>query len=104
MLVQTGSGGVLLSPGAIRSLQQLPPEDVLHDAWQVLTGDGLSVEASRQYEQLIDAVRKGQGVLNVLPMASVKQEIDERIVELHPPRSAAPADEVRHAGRRLARA
>ena len=42
-----------------------------------------------QGEELIDAVRKGQGVLNVLPMASVKQEIDERIVELRPPAEAA---------------
>src|SRR6185312_13369683 len=28
-------------------------------------------------EQLVDAVRKGQGVLNVLPLANVKTEIDE---------------------------
>lgn len=33
-------------------------------------------------EHLIDAVRNGQGVLNVLPLASVKQELDATIVEL----------------------
>ena len=31
---------------------------------------------------LIDAVRNGQGVLNVLPLANVKQELDSSIVEL----------------------
>jgi DNA-binding transcriptional MerR regulator len=35
-------------------------------------------------DQLVDAVRKGQGVLNVLPLANVKTEIDEAmaVVEL----------------------
>ena len=35
-------------------------------------------------EQLVDAVRKGQGVLNVLPLANVKTEIDAamEVVEL----------------------
>ena len=30
-------------------------------------------------DELIDVLRKGQGVLNVLSLASVKQEIDEQI-------------------------
>jgi DNA-binding transcriptional MerR regulator len=34
--------------------------------------------------ELIDLVKKGQGVLNILPLAGVKQEIDARIVELRP--------------------
>ena len=33
-------------------------------------------------EHLVDAVRNGQGVLNVLPLASVKQDLDARIVEM----------------------
>lgn len=33
-------------------------------------------------EHLIDAVRNGQGVLNVLPLANVKQELDASITEL----------------------
>jgi hypothetical protein len=33
-------------------------------------------------DHLIDAVRNGQGVLNVLPLANVKQELDARIIEL----------------------
>ena len=31
-------------------------------------------------DELVDAVRRGQGVLNVLPLASVKNEIDEAVV------------------------
>ena len=33
-------------------------------------------------DQLIDVVRKGQGVLNVLPLARVKSDIDTQIVTL----------------------
>jgi len=39
----------------------------------------------------IDLVRKGQGVLNVLPLASVKDEVDAALVQLHPV-PAADAD------------
>jgi DNA-binding transcriptional MerR regulator len=35
-------------------------------------------------EELIDVLQQGQGVLNVLPLAGVKDEIDARIVELFP--------------------
>jgi hypothetical protein len=35
-------------------------------------------------EELIDVVRRGQGVLQLLPVATVKTEIDEQIVALHP--------------------
>lgn len=38
----------------------------------------------RSGEDLIDVVRRGQGVLNVLPLAGVKDEVDARIVELFP--------------------
>ena len=34
--------------------------------------------------ELIDLVKRGQGVLNVLPMAHVVDELDTRIVELRP--------------------
>ena len=34
--------------------------------------------------ELIDVLQKGQGVLNVLALAGVKDEIDARIVELRP--------------------
>jgi DNA-binding transcriptional MerR regulator len=35
--------------------------------------------------ELIDLVKKGQGVLNILPLAGVKEEVDARIVAIHPP-------------------
>lgn len=35
-----------------------------------------------QGDQLIDVMRNGQGVLNVLPLAGVKQEIDASIIGL----------------------
>jgi len=34
--------------------------------------------------ELIDLVKKGQGVLNILPLSGVKDEVDARIVELRP--------------------
>ncbi len=38
----------------------------------------------QQDEDLIDLVRKGQGVLNILPLSGVKDEVDARIIELRP--------------------
>jgi DNA-binding transcriptional MerR regulator len=38
----------------------------------------------RRDEDLIDLVKQGQGVLNILPLAGVKEEVDARIIELHP--------------------
>ena len=38
--------------------------------------------------ELIDLVKKGQGVLNVLPLAGVRQEMDDRIRELRQPEPA----------------
>ena len=35
-------------------------------------------------EELIDLLQNGQGVLNVLPLAGVKEEVDTRIVSLYP--------------------
>jgi len=40
-------------------------------------------------EHLVDVVRNGQGVLNVLPLATVKQELDAKIVELKKAETAA---------------
>ncbi len=33
-------------------------------------------------EDLLDVVRKGQGVLNLLPLAQVKEQIDDRLIAL----------------------
>jgi DNA-binding transcriptional MerR regulator len=42
-------------------------------------------------DDLITVLRQGQGVLNVLPLAGVKEELDEGIVALHPRMAAANA-------------
>lgn len=45
-------------------------------------------------QELIDILQNGQGVLNILPLAGVKEQIDAAIVELRPTttdRSAAEA-------------
>ena len=46
-------------------------------------------------EELIDLLQNGQGVLNVLPLAGMKEEVDARIVSLYP--DMAVDDDVRHA-------
>ena len=43
---------------------------------------------TRSGEELIDLVQKGQGVLNVLPLAGIKDEVDAKIVALRPAGSA----------------
>ena len=42
-------------------------------------------------DELIDLVKRGQGVLNVVGLAGVKEEVDSAIVELHP--GATPAEQ-----------
>ena len=45
---------------------------------------GTSSVLVRTGEELVDALRPGQGVLNVLPLGGVKSELDASIVELRP--------------------
>ena len=42
-------------------------------------------------EEIIDLIQQGQGVLNVLPLAGVKQELDEAIIQLFPAATDAVA-------------
>jgi DNA-binding transcriptional MerR regulator len=60
---------------------------------------GTSVLVSTD-EELVDVVKQGQGVLNILPLGGVKDEIDSAIVELRP--AAEPPDAT--AGQLAARA
>lgn len=46
----------------------------------------------RSGEELVDVLQQGQGVLNVLPLAGVKEEIDTKIIELRPTSTAAATD------------
>lgn len=43
---------------------------------------GSTSVVARSGEELIDLVQKGQGVLNVLPLAGIKDEVDAKIVAL----------------------
>jgi DNA-binding transcriptional MerR regulator len=45
----------------------------------------------RSGEEIIDLLRQGQGVLNILPLAGVKEEVDAAIVVLFPNR-AVPSE------------
>ena len=55
--------------------------------------DGSSAVLARDDGELVDLVRKGQGVLNVLSLGRVAEEVDASISELFPPASApAPGD------------
>jgi len=47
---------------------------------------------ARTGEELIDLVRNGQGVLNIVPIAGVKDELDAKITELRPSEPAAVPD------------
>lgn len=48
----------------------------------VISGD--SVLVRRGEDEIIDLLRKGQGVLNILPLAGVKGDLDATIIELFP--------------------
>ncbi len=45
---------------------------------------GTSVMVRTGEEEIVDLIRRGQGVLNILPLAGVKEQVDARIVELYP--------------------
>jgi len=53
--------------------------------------DGSNVVCARSEAEFIDVLQRGQGVLNVLPLSNVKQEVDAAIIELRP--SAEDADD-----------
>ena len=54
----------------------------------VISGSSVMVRTGE--EEIVDLIRHGQGVLNILPLAGVKEQVDARIVELYPEgRSAA---------------
>lgn len=70
---------------AFSYLREQLGEDV-SSANLVISGTSVQI---RDGDELIDLVKQGQGVLNILPLGGVKDEVDARIVELYP--SEAPA-------------
>ena len=73
-----------------RYLREELGEDVA-SANLVITGS--QAVLVREGNELIDLVRRGQGVLNILPMAGVKAEVDSAIVELSPAGAGAVGPE-----------
>lgn len=51
--------------------------------------DGANSVLARDGDALVDLVRRGQGVLNIVPLGAVVHEIDAAIVELTPDASQA---------------
>ncbi len=56
----------------------------------VISGD--SVLVRRGADEIIDLLRKGQGVLNILPLAGVKEDLDATIIDLFRATRSADAD------------
>ncbi len=63
------------------------------DDWQAadLVIDGASTVLARDGEHLVDLVRKGQGVLNIVTVGSMTQQLDAAIKKLAPAESTADA-------------
>jgi|TARA_B100000315_G_scaffold4243_1_gene4183 DNA-binding transcriptional MerR regulator len=60
------------------------------DVTQVnLVISGARSVAVRSGDEIVDLLRQGQGVLNILPLAGVKEDLDSKIVELRPDGHAA---------------
>ena len=55
--------------------------------------EGSNVVFVRSDAELIDLLQRGQGVLNVLPLLNVKQEVDAAIVALFPASEADSAED-----------
>ena len=67
--------------------------DDLGEEWATasLVLDGNNSVLARNGEALVDLVRHGQGVLNIVPLGSMVHELDAAIVELAPSSSPEPA-------------
>ena len=69
----------------IRKVFEFLEDKLDEDVVQVnLVIQGSSVMVQRGEDEIIDVIHNGQGVLNILPMAGVKEDLDSKIVELFP--------------------
>jgi DNA-binding transcriptional MerR regulator len=66
----------------------------LGDEWASasLVLNGTNSVLARNGDDLVDIVRHGQGVLNIVPLGHVVEELDARIHELEPATRGAPDD------------
>jgi DNA-binding transcriptional MerR regulator len=79
---------------AIAYLRENLGEDI---ASASLVLDGSRSVVARTGDEVIDLVQRGQGVLNVLPLARAVEELDAAIHELRPPARTAEEGEARTA-------
>jgi DNA-binding transcriptional MerR regulator len=86
---------------AIEYLRKNLGEDV---AAANLVIDGSGSVLARSGEEIVDLLKRGQGVLNIVPMAGVVGEVDAAITELPSTADRPPADRSAHpsAGSRAA--
>jgi hypothetical protein len=86
---------------AIEYLRKNLGEDV---ASANLVIDGGGSVLARSGEEIVDLLRRGQGVLNIVPLAGVQGEVDAAIKELPSLADRPPADRSAHpsAGTRAA--
>ena len=86
---------------AIEYLRKNLGEDV---AAANLVIDGSGSVLARTGEEIVDLLKRGQGVLNIVPMAGVVGEVDAAITELPSTADRPPADRSAHpsAGSRAA--
>lgn len=64
-------------------------DDAITSAHLVISGSSVVL---CQGEDLVDVVRKGQGVLNLLPLAQVKDMVDGRLLEMNRTSAVAQDD------------
>lgn len=60
---RTGIAGVLLSPGVIKGLLELPPQEVLNRGWDQVSREGFLACQLELYEALIAAMRRSAELL-----------------------------------------
>ena len=69
----------------IREIFEYLKENLDQDVTKVnLVISGNKTVLVKSGDELIDILQKGQGVLNILPLATVKEEVDSAIVQLRP--------------------
>ncbi|HJO99641.1 MAG: MerR family transcriptional regulator [Acidimicrobiales bacterium] len=69
----------------VREVFSYLSEHLDEDVTQVnLVISGTRSVAVRSGDEIIDLLRQGQGVLNILPLAGVKEDLDSKIIDLYP--------------------
>lgn len=66
-------GGVEMSPGIIRNLKELAPEEIMRRGWESLNQHGLSPLLLEMYESLIAAARRMSEVLALEDVIALEQ-------------------------------